>query len=496
MSFDGSFKLNPKPFFYKWSKNIFAKIDSFFTNFTLTNLWLYIQQTFLGKAKATTRVIMVILLSCLLVLSFIFVNLFGYYSDFKQCQNVRTIAVENNLPNFVDNCEISLVDRFWYLFSDHKVSLRAQENLSRSQKFLELQITQEKAHQEELKTSLDLLQVKYSSFNYNLTNQRLQDKLAIEQAITTELIELYEINKNKPADILNNLVSLVKQFDQLELSAFPTQITKYSSYSLDEKIENFDEIVLLQNDIKTQIVNNFKLKYPNSTATQEQLFSYSYYSALNFKEIFDKSKLQYDNTIKTSDQTVITQNIDVDNYMYKLGLSRGYEITPQTNELTLIGVDGFMLQPPAALAWDQMRSEALNDGVNLSLVSGYRSLAVQKQLFWSRFVQYSLSQYGVEYLYEDILSGKADQALDELMQGTAPPGYSRHHTGYTIDIRDNQKPNFLTFKETPGYTWISANNYFNAKRFGFIPSYPEGGQKMGPNPEAWEYVWVGKSNLL
>src|SRR5690606_25521512 len=34
-------------------------------------------------------------------------------------------------------------------------------------------------------------------------------------------------------------------------------------------------------------------------------------------------------------------------------------------------------------------------------------------------------------------------------------------------------------------------NYANAKRFGFIPSYPPDGGKQGPEPEPWEFVWVG-----
>jgi len=34
------------------------------------------------------------------------------------------------------------------------------------------------------------------------------------------------------------------------------------------------------------------------------------------------------------------------------------------------------------------------------------------------------------------------------------------------------------------------------KRFGFIPSYPENSGKQGPEPEPWEYVWVGEDVLL
>ena len=36
-----------------------------------------------------------------------------------------------------------------------------------------------------------------------------------------------------------------------------------------------------------------------------------------------------------------------------------------------------------------------------------------------------------------------------------------------------------------------ADNFYNAKRFGFIPSYPDDLNAQGPNPEPWEFVWVG-----
>lgn len=56
--------------------------------------------------------------------------------------------------------------------------------------------------------------------------------------------------------------------------------------------------------------------------------------------------------------------------------------------------------------------------------------------------------------------------------------------------------NLVNFKTTSCFTWISKNNYENAKRFGIIPSYPSGASNQGPNPEEWEYVWVGEPNVI
>ena len=86
----------------------------------------------------------------------------------------------------------------------------------------------------------------------------------------------------------------------------------------------------------------------------------------------------------------------------------------------------------------------------------------------------------------------ADEIIDRMLQTSTIPGFSKHHTGYTLDITDlTSGMDFTEFAQTEGFKWISANNYLNAKRFGFIISYPEGVTNQGPEPEAWEYVWVG-----
>jgi LAS superfamily LD-carboxypeptidase LdcB len=74
------------------------------------------------------------------------------------------------------------------------------------------------------------------------------------------------------------------------------------------------------------------------------------------------------------------------------------------------------------------------------------------------------------------------------------PGYSRHHTGYTIDLWCEDGSS--TFLSSSCYKWISDNNYLKAKQSGWIPSYPAGTDDQGPEPEPWEYVWVGTERLM
>jgi LAS superfamily LD-carboxypeptidase LdcB len=95
---------------------------------------------------------------------------------------------------------------------------------------------------------------------------------------------------------------------------------------------------------------------------------------------------------------------------------------------------------------------------------------------------------------QSIADGHSDAAVVRVLQWTAPPGHSRHHTGYAIDLAC-AGTNFFIFKTTPCYAWLSKHNYQNAKKFGWVPSYPEGAVNQGPELEAWEYIWVGTTLL-
>jgi LAS superfamily LD-carboxypeptidase LdcB len=91
---------------------------------------------------------------------------------------------------------------------------------------------------------------------------------------------------------------------------------------------------------------------------------------------------------------------------------------------------------------------------------------------------------------EGIASGRYDAQVSQVLAMTAIPGYSRHHTGYTVDIACKNNPN-ASFVYTVCFQWLNADNYKNAKTYGWIPSYPDGAGQQGPDREPWEYVWVG-----
>jgi LAS superfamily LD-carboxypeptidase LdcB len=200
----------------------------------------------------------------------------------------------------------------------------------------------------------------------------------------------------------------------------------------------------------------------------------------DFQQIYEGT--QYQNVAGTIDPTV-TDVVDVDNYIKSMAEKRGYKLRPQALEHYLVATDGFLLQQPASDGWIILKQAAARQGINLVLTSGYRSIASQKIIF--------AADLAPEYQVADILSGRIDGALDKVLARASVPGYSRHHTGYTIDVGCSGEG--TAFKNTSCYQWMKKDNFAQARLAGYIPSYPEGASLQGPNPEEWEFVWVGDS---
>ncbi|MCA9324361.1 D-alanyl-D-alanine carboxypeptidase family protein, partial [Candidatus Saccharibacteria bacterium] len=148
---------------------------------------------------------------------------------------------------------------------------------------------------------------------------------------------------------------------------------------------------------------------------------------------------------------------------------------------------GYLLQPVISEPWQALKTASLEAGLQMSIVSGYRSVAEQRQLFMSRLYETGVS-------LNQIANGTADSEIDFILQTTAIPGYSKHHTGYTFDLYCAGFQ-FEKFRDSTCNTWLAADNYKVAKELGFIPSYPPLSDSQGPNPEAWEYIYVGTELL-
>jgi len=203
-------------------------------------------------------------------------------------------------------------------------------------------------------------------------------------------------------------------------------------------------------------------------------------------------KIFYDNLLQPNLDQVdvpppISGNDIADARIRTIAEKRGYKLRSSPT-VSLSSIDGFMLQKAMHQPWRELKQAATQDSIPISIVSAYRSVDDQRQLFLAR-----LRAEGVDIA--DVEAGLADAEIDNVLITSSIPGYSKHHTGYTVDFLCAGFE-FENFKNSPCNDWIVADNYRVAKINGFIPSYPPDADLQGPAPEAWEYVWVGSDLLV
>ena len=128
---------------------------------------------------------------------------------------------------------------------------------------------------------------------------------------------------------------------------------------------------------------------------------------------------------------------------------------------------GISLSEEAQKSFEEMASQAKEDGYTIRAISAYRSYDYQVQLY-RRYVE----QDGVE---------EADTY-------SARPGFSEHQTGLCVDIDDGVF-DFNQFESSKSFDWMMENAYL----YGFILRYPKGKEAItGYQYEAWHYRYVGK----
>jgi LAS superfamily LD-carboxypeptidase LdcB len=242
-----------------------------------------------------------------------------------------------------------------------------------------------------------------------------------------------------------------------------------------------------QNSNKSEQTSQLSTQNSENQSSSVQILEKGFkkLSGLQFKDFYETIK--YEKVDNLDIPPNITSNKDADQKIRKIAETRGYKLRHQAVESELVKVSGQRLQTQAKDSWIELETNAKKDGLNLVLVSGYRSVNDQRSLFMG-----DLNATG--FGNQNIIDGLADKVIDEILQTRSIPGYSRHHTGFTFDIGCNSS-NLLNFKTTPCYDWISKDNYYQAKKVGLIPSYPDGAGLQGPNPEEWEYVWIGAEKL-
>ena len=115
----------------------------------------------------------------------------------------------------------------------------------------------------------------------------------------------------------------------------------------------------------------------------------------------------------------------------------------------------------------QMKEDAKNDGIFLVFLSGYRSINLQNDIFYT-------------------LKSKRNQIASERARVSAPPGYSEHSTGFAIDIGDANKRNTdfeVEFENTDAFRWLKNN----AAKYHFKLSFNKNNKNVDYEPWHWRY---------
>lgn len=136
---------------------------------------------------------------------------------------------------------------------------------------------------------------------------------------------------------------------------------------------------------------------------------------------------------------------------------------------------GLTLHRDAAASLLAMKRDAANSGVELVVLSAFRSIALQNELF-----------FGVK--------SERNQSARQRALVSAPPGFSEHSTGFAVDLGDGRAPatNLSpAFDQTKAFAWLQAH----AARYHFILSFPRG-NTQGVSYEPWHWRFEGSAEAL
>ena len=169
-------------------------------------------------------------------------------------------------------------------------------------------------------------------------------------------------------------------------------------------------------------------------------------------------------------------NVDIEDWKMLL-VNRDY-ILPEDFEVELAPCitsdpDSLELDYRVAPHYNEMYLAALDDGIELMPVSGYRSVERQQRNFKNKIQLYIDQGYG---------KIEATQMAATII---LPPGTSEHNAGLAMDICSLEQ----NFEETEEFAWLCEN----AADYGFIMRYPEDKQditKIIYEPWHWRYVGV------
>lgn len=131
-----------------------------------------------------------------------------------------------------------------------------------------------------------------------------------------------------------------------------------------------------------------------------------------------------------------------------------------------------LLEIETYCAWKKLKNNALLNGIDLEIDSGYRSYGYQKKL-----MDYYIQREG-----------------ERALKTVALPGQSEHHTGLALDYSYFRSGKYISNvkEDDPEYKWVIEN----CSKYGFILRYPKEKEIItGYSYEPWHLRYIGAKSI-
>lgn len=148
----------------------------------------------------------------------------------------------------------------------------------------------------------------------------------------------------------------------------------------------------------------------------------------------------------------------------------------------LFGED-YKLREAAHFAFQEMKTEALKEGIHIQIVSSYRNFEHQKSIWERKYKRYRSQGFSEE------------KSIQKIIAYSTIPGTSRHHWGTDMDIIDANvpAPKYVlredNFHGNGAYIHLKKWMDANANSFGFHLVYTRGLDRKGFKYEPWHYSY-------
>ena len=138
----------------------------------------------------------------------------------------------------------------------------------------------------------------------------------------------------------------------------------------------------------------------------------------------------------------------------------------------------------AKVTFEKMKTAALKDGINIEVVSAYRSFQKQKNIFENKYKRY-------------INKGLTPiQSVEKIIEYSTIPGTSRHHWGTDIDIIDANYPKPKSVLEEENFygngPYCQLKNWMDrhSESYGFYEVYTKNSNRKGVKFEPWHFSYA------